>query len=116
MKAEDLVRKFDLDYVLDYVRTLEITQETMFLRSKIRLYSDNYRRALRERDDIEECLTRCSIRYECSKWYNKWFFSIMKNKYFNLLVEINGVLKLYEETIINTVKDLEFLLETQDKK
>lgn len=116
MKVEDLVSKFDLDEILDYVRTLEITQGTMFLRRKIRIYSDNYRRALRERDDIEEYLTRYSIRYECSKWYNKWFFSIMENKYFNLLIRINGVLKLYEETIINTVKDLEFLLETQDKK
>lgn len=116
MKVEDLVSKFDLDEILDYVRTLEITQETMFLRSKIRQCSDNYRRALRERDETEEDLTRCRMRYECSKWYNKWFFSIMENKYFNLLIRINGVLKLYEETILDAVKDLEFLLETQNKK
>lgn len=116
MKSEDFVSKFDLDDLLEYVNSLEFTQGTIFLRRKIRQYSDNYRRALRERDEVEEDLTRCRMRYECSKWYNKWFFSILKNKYFNLLIRINGVLKLYEETILDTVKDLEFLLETQDKK
>lgn len=116
MKSEDFVSKFDLDGLLEYVNSLEVTLGTGFLILKIRHYSDNYRFALLERDKVKEDFNLCRMKYWCSKWYNRWFFSILKNKYFNLLVRVNGVLKLYEETILDAVKDLECLLEMQNKK
>ena len=128
MKIEDFVRKFDLNGLLEYAKSLNLPKNShefdysfvVFkkiaeLKIEINHYASLYRSTLELKKVIEGKITDWRYKYKRSSWYNGWFFKIMIEKQADKLLESYGLLHFYEDKLVNKVKRLEEFLEIQNK-